>query len=224
VRKLSKLLKQYSIGKFLNFVLVLTSFLLQYIFQSQGSSLTKPAAQNQPSHQNTPDSVPPSLLSPLPLSSWQKFLIPTSTNTPSPSLPHTPPCRKQLTSQASYRLIANSQNFNGFDRHVMENVKIIDATPQGTVDFEFHIDEKYTNLNGVMHGGAAGVIFDMCTTSALGPLAKPGFWEYVLSKDIGQFFPYETDTNKFPRRSDQNAKYQLPESYSHGFASPILMN
>jgi acyl-coenzyme A thioesterase 13 len=62
----------------------------------------------------------------------------------------------------------------------MENVKIIDATPQGTVDFEFHIDERYTNLNGVMHGGAAGVIFDMCTTSALGPLAKPGYWEYVL--------------------------------------------
>jgi acyl-coenzyme A thioesterase PaaI-like protein len=60
----------------------------------------------------------------------------------------------------------------------MENVKLIDASPTGTVDFEFHIDEQYTNINGVMHGGAAGVIFDMCTTTALGPLAKPGFWEY----------------------------------------------
>jgi acyl-coenzyme A thioesterase 13 len=30
-----------------------------------------------------------------------------------------------------------------------------------------------------MHGGAAGVIFDMCTTTALGPLARPGFWEWV---------------------------------------------
>lgn len=28
-------------------------------------------------------------------------------------------------------------------------------------------------------GGAAGVIFDMCTTTALGPLARGGFWEYV---------------------------------------------
>lgn len=59
----------------------------------------------------------------------------------------------------------------------MENLKIIDATPEGTVDFELLIAERYTNLNGVMHGGAAGVIFDMATTSALGPLAKPGYWE-----------------------------------------------
>lgn len=48
----------------------------------------------------------------------------------------------------------------------------------------------------VMHGGAAGLIFgmpsgakkegeghvtdfvgDMCTTTALGPVAKPGYWE-----------------------------------------------
>ena len=61
----------------------------------------------------------------------------------------------------------------------MENVKLIDASPAGTVDFEFLIDERYSNINGVMHGGAAGVIFDMCTTTALGPLAKPGFWEYA---------------------------------------------
>lgn len=30
-----------------------------------------------------------------------------------------------------------------------------------------------------MHGGAAGVIFDMATTSALCPLARPGFWEFM---------------------------------------------
>jgi len=29
----------------------------------------------------------------------------------------------------------------------------------------------------VLHGGAAGVLFDMFTTTALGPLAKPGYWE-----------------------------------------------
>lgn len=59
----------------------------------------------------------------------------------------------------------------------MENMKLVDASPAGTVDFEFVVDERYGNLNGVMHGGAAGVIFDMGTTTALGPLAKPGFWE-----------------------------------------------
>jgi len=59
----------------------------------------------------------------------------------------------------------------------MQNCKVIDASPAGTAEFEFVIDKYYSNLNGVMHGGAAGVIFDMCTTSALGPLARPGFWE-----------------------------------------------
>lgn len=71
----------------------------------------------------------------------------------------------------------------------MENLKLIDASPAGTVDFEFHIDEQYTNINGVMHGGAAGVIFDMCTTTALGPLAKPGFWEYGPFPLLSLSFP-----------------------------------
>lgn len=30
-----------------------------------------------------------------------------------------------------------------------------------------------------MHGGAAGVIFDMATTSALCPIARPGSWEFM---------------------------------------------
>jgi acyl-coenzyme A thioesterase 13 len=30
-----------------------------------------------------------------------------------------------------------------------------------------------------MHGGAAGVIFDMATTTALCPLARPGYWEFM---------------------------------------------
>jgi acyl-coenzyme A thioesterase 13 len=36
-----------------------------------------------------------------------------------------------------------------------------------------------TNLNGVMHGGAAGVVFDMATMSALGPIARKGFWDFL---------------------------------------------
>lgn len=78
-----------------------------------------------------------------------------------------------------YHAIVKSKNFNGFDRHLMELLKIVDASETGTVDFEMLMDEHYTNLNGVMHGGAAALIFDMCTTSALGPLARPGFWEYI---------------------------------------------
>lgn len=44
-----------------------------------------------------------------------------------------------------------------------------------------HIGREDGNYNGVMHGGAAGVIFDMLTTIALGPIARPGFWTWVAS-------------------------------------------
>ena len=30
-----------------------------------------------------------------------------------------------------------------------------------------------------MHGGAAAVLFDMGTTTALCPVAKPGYWEFM---------------------------------------------
>ncbi|RFU33396.1 hypothetical protein B7463_g2952, partial [Scytalidium lignicola] len=61
----------------------------------------------------------------------------------------------------------------------MTSIKLIDASEKGTADFELLIDEQYANINGVMHGGAAGVIFDMSTTSALGPLARKGFWDFL---------------------------------------------
>jgi acyl-coenzyme A thioesterase 13 len=65
-----------------------------------------------------------------------------------------------------------------FDWEVMNDIKIIDAGPEGSVEFELYLDEKYSNLNGcvltigcnykvsnsstdVMHGGAAAVIFGM---------------------------------------------------------------
>ena len=61
-----------------------------------------------------------------------------------PEWTHANPCN------LSYLLIAKATDFNGFDRHVMENVKLIDASAEGTVTFEFFIDERYSNVNGVM--------------------------------------------------------------------------
>jgi len=80
-----------------------------------------------------------------------------------------------------YHLIATSRSFAGFDLHLMRSLTLLSATstPQSTATFSLLIEETYSNMNNVMHGGAAGVIFDMCTTSALGPIAKPGFWDFM---------------------------------------------
>jgi hypothetical protein len=88
------------------------------------------------------------------------------------------PLNHQLT-PPSFHLLVKSRNYNGFDQDFMSSTKLISASPEGTADFEFHVSERYGNMNGVMHGGAAALIFDMCTTSALGPVARPGHWECV---------------------------------------------
>ena len=63
----------------------------------------------------------------------------------------------------------------------MRDAKLIDGSTKGRASFTLVISSDYGNINGVMHGGAAGVIFDMCTTVALAPLSKPGYWEYILT-------------------------------------------
>ncbi|CAG5187574.1 uncharacterized protein ALTATR162_LOCUS11732 [Alternaria atra] len=80
-----------------------------------------------------------------------------------------------------YKLLAarRPRNHIDFDREVMLNLELVDASLQGTVTYELFIGPNFSNLNNVMHGGAAGVIFDMSTTTALCPVARPGFWEFM---------------------------------------------
>ncbi|KAG8162695.1 hypothetical protein KVR01_007173 [Diaporthe batatas] len=90
-----------------------------------------------------------------------------------------------------------------FDNATMENCEVLDAsvgppsrlvvgdgssssarpTPDAGVrascTTRLLIGAELGNYNGVMHGGAAGVIFDMLTTIALGPVARPGFWSFL---------------------------------------------
>ncbi|KAH7074765.1 thioesterase family protein-like protein [Paraphoma chrysanthemicola] len=80
-----------------------------------------------------------------------------------------------------YKLLAaqRPKEHIDFDREVMENLKLVDAGLDGSVSYEMTMTPNFSNLNNVMHGGAAGVIFDMSTTTALCPIARPGAWEFM---------------------------------------------
>ena len=105
---------------------------------------------------------------------------------------------RRLSLTNRWNLISKDTAFKGFDSYVMTQSKLLDASlgpppsialaPAGSVPSpavlasstcSLVIDQQFGNLNGVMHGGAYGVVFDMLTTVALGPLSRPGFWEYV---------------------------------------------
>lgn len=68
-------------------------------------------------------------------------------------------------------------DYKGYDIEMMTKIKLIDAGPEGYVEWELPITSFYSNMNNVMHGGAAGVIMDMGSTAALCPIQKPGYWE-----------------------------------------------
>lgn len=61
----------------------------------------------------------------------------------------------------------------------MKQAKLIDAGPEGWTIVEFPMTQDYANLNDVMHGGAGALLFDMFTTIALGPLSRPGYWDFL---------------------------------------------
>lgn len=41
----------------------------------------------------------------------------------------------------------------------MRRAELLDAGAEGSVVFRFTVDQRYANLNNVMHGGAYGVLF-----------------------------------------------------------------
>ena len=53
------------------------------------------------------------------------------------------------------------------------------TSPLSSITFEFTVGEDHLNGLGNMHGGCIATLFDLCTSTTLGMVAKPGFWNYL---------------------------------------------
>ncbi|CZR65932.1 related to thioesterase family protein [Phialocephala subalpina] len=74
-----------------------------------------------------------------------------------------------------------SDGVEGFDSALMrQHLRFINATstPTATVTFELMIAPPLCNRMSNLHGGAASLIFDMCTTMAVAPISRVDFWAF----------------------------------------------
>ncbi|KAM5493036.1 hypothetical protein MaudMau93_001130 [Microsporum audouinii] len=72
-------------------------------------------------------------------------------------------------------MVTDTSPQQGYDRKFFEDIRLIDVDPSGGATWEMDVTEYWSNLNGVMHGGAYAVIFDMCTAISMNPITKPGY-------------------------------------------------
>ncbi|PGH12197.1 hypothetical protein AJ80_06817 [Polytolypa hystricis UAMH7299] len=78
-----------------------------------------------------------------------------------------------------YARIMEEKEFKGYDRQLMNDLRLIEGNPAGGATWELPVTEFWANLNGVMHGGAYGVIFDMCTAISMSTISREGYWEFL---------------------------------------------
>ncbi|KAH8704033.1 HotDog domain-containing protein [Talaromyces proteolyticus] len=79
-----------------------------------------------------------------------------------------------------YKQIIAEKSFKGYDVKLLtESIKFVDADPSGWSVWEFTADETWCNINGVLHGGAYALIFDMCTALTMQTVSKAGYWDFL---------------------------------------------
>jgi len=81
----------------------------------------------------------------------------------------------------NYFTLAAHRRFQGWDMDLMQRLRagLTDAGAEGRTVFVVEVQEREANINDAMHGGAVATLFDMCMTTAVAPLARRGFWEFL---------------------------------------------
>ncbi|RFU29405.1 hypothetical protein B7463_g6930, partial [Scytalidium lignicola] len=84
----------------------------------------------------------------------------------------------------------------GFEKSLMDNLKLVTVEPDGTVVFSLFLGPEYHHVGGSLHGAAAALILgeqissprvrdiltyftDQCTSLSISPHSAPGYWEWV---------------------------------------------
>ncbi|OKL55790.1 hypothetical protein UA08_08870 [Talaromyces atroroseus] len=79
-----------------------------------------------------------------------------------------------------YKQLVVEKDFKGYDgKLLIKDIRFIDADPLGSSSWDLTVDETWCNMNNVLHGGAYGLIFDMCTAITMQTVSRPGYWEFL---------------------------------------------
>ncbi|CRG83055.1 hypothetical protein PISL3812_00403 [Talaromyces islandicus] len=78
-----------------------------------------------------------------------------------------------------YKQLVVEKSAKFYDSKLLTETVFVDADPSGSSEWEFTADETWCNINGVLHGGAYGLIFDMCTALTMQAVSRPGYWEFL---------------------------------------------
>ncbi|KAF8899216.1 hypothetical protein BD779DRAFT_1487599 [Infundibulicybe gibba] len=77
----------------------------------------------------------------------------------------------------------------------LKNIRCIYANEGGRVKFEVQVSENLCNARKVLHGSAAVLIFDMCSSAAMVVISRPGFWAIGHGSNKAQFVGVSRNLN-----------------------------
>ena len=61
----------------------------------------------------------------------------------------------------------------------MRDLELVDARAGGRSVWALTTPRYLSNAHLALHGGGAALLLDMCTMTALAPLARDGFWVFL---------------------------------------------